>query len=112
MAKKSIDSAVLERLFEKIKSHRKGDPKTSYSAKLFAKGRGKITQKLGEEAVETIIAALEGSSKEVAAESADMLYHLLALWVETGVKPGDVWSELARREGVSGLDEKKSRSKN
>ena len=97
----------MERVYEVVKSRRGGDPKVSYSAKLFARGRGKIAQKLGEEAVETIIAALEGSSEEVVSESVDLLFHLLLLWVDVGVKPKEVWAELARREGFSGLDEKK-----
>jgi len=104
-------AAVVERLFEAVKNRRGGDPKTSNSARLFARGRGKICQKLGEEAVETIVAALEESPAEVATESADLLYHLLILWVEVGVEPAGVWAELERREGVSGLDEKKKRSK-
>ncbi len=113
MARNSIASAaVVERLFEVVKDRRGGDPKTSYSARLFARGRGKICQKLGEEAVETIVAALEESPAEVASESADLLYHLLILWAETGVEPADVWAELEHREGVSGVDGKKKRTKN
>ena len=74
-----------------------------------AQGAPKIAQKLGEEAVETVIAALTEERAAVTAESADLLYHLLVLWVERGVTPEDVWAELARREGVSGLAEKSSR---
>lgn len=107
MTDKAADITVVERVFEVIKSRRGGDPKVSYSAKLFARGRGKIAQKLGEEAVETIIAALEGPPEEVVSESVDLLFHLLLLWADAGVKPKDVWAELARREGISGLDEKK-----
>lgn len=111
MTDKPENSAVLERLFQTIRGRRGSDPEASYTAKLLAEGKGKITRKLGEEAVETIIAALDGTSDEVAAESADLLYHLLVLWAETGVEPEAVWAELSRREGLSGLDEKAARPK-
>jgi len=88
-----------------------GDPEKSYTAKLFAKGRKKIAQKLGEEAVETVIAALAESPENVVGESADLLYHLSVLWAEVGVKPEQVWAELAKRQGISGIDEKNSRKK-
>jgi phosphoribosyl-ATP pyrophosphohydrolase len=107
----SQDSAVLEALFAVIASRRNADPGSSYTAKLFAKGRGKIAQKLGEEAVETIVAALSQGKAEVIGESADVLYHLLVLWAECGVEPAEVWAELARRSGTSGIDEKNSRPK-
>ncbi|HLO75674.1 MAG TPA: phosphoribosyl-ATP diphosphatase, partial [Magnetospirillum sp.] len=87
------------------------DPETSYTAKLFAKGRKKIAQKVGEEAVETALAAVAEGPQAVAAESADLLYHLLVLWADTGVSPDDVWAELNRRAGVSGIEEKNSRKK-
>ena len=89
---------------------RKGaDPKTSYSAKLFAKGIDKCAQKLGEEAVETVIAAVGGKKAEIAEESADLLYHLLVVWAASGVAPADVYKVLKTREGRSGIDEKASR---
>ena len=100
---------TLDRLFSAIAARKGADPKSSYTAKLFAQGAPKIAQKLGEEAVETVIAALTEERAAVTAESADLLYHLLVLWVERGVMPEDVWAELARREGVSGLAEKASR---
>ena len=71
----------------------------------------KIAQKLGEEAVETVIAATARKPDEVATESADLLYHLLVTWVQTGIKPETVWAELARREGISGVEEKRGRKK-
>ena len=111
MADKPADSAVLERLFEVIRSRRGGDVEQSYTARLFADGIGAITQKFGEEAVETMVAALQQSAAEVTGESADLLYHLLVLWAEMGIEPADVWAELRRREGTSGLAEKKARSK-
>jgi len=100
---------VLERLWQTILSRRGADPKTSYTAKLFARGTGKIAQKLGEEAVEAVIEGVRGDPARLAAESADLLYHLLVLWAATGVAPEDVAAELARREGRSGIDEKRAR---
>jgi phosphoribosyl-ATP pyrophosphohydrolase len=107
----SDNGKVLEELFEIIAGRKGGDPEKSYTAKLFARGRNKIVQKLGEEAVETVVAALTEGSERVVSESADLLYHLLVLWADCGVKPVDVWAELARRQGISGIDEKKSRKK-
>ena len=101
------DSAVLERIFAVIRSRRGGDPETSNTARLFARGRGKIAQKLGEEAVETLIAALHESPARTVEESADLLYHLLVLWADAGIEPAEVWAELARREGVSRVAQKK-----
>ena len=100
---------ILERLFSMIESRTGGDPATSYTAKLLAEGKPKIAKKLGEEATETIIAATAGTPAEVARESADLLYHLLVLWAAAGVQPAEVWAELARREGTSGLAEKAAR---
>jgi phosphoribosyl-ATP pyrophosphohydrolase len=102
---------TLDELFEVIAARRGGDPDSSYTAKLFARGRAKIAQKLGEEAVETVIAALAESPQALVSESADLLYHLMVLWADCGVKPETVWTELAKRKGVSGLDEKKARKK-
>ena len=102
---------VLERLYATIESRRGADPKSSWTAKLFAKGRPKIAQKFGEEAVEVNIAALAEGPDEVAAESADLLYHLLVLWADTGVKPADVWAKQTEREGTSGIEEKAGRKK-
>ncbi|MGB0681279.1 MAG: phosphoribosyl-ATP diphosphatase [Magnetovibrionaceae bacterium] len=100
---------VLVRLFETIKSRKGADPDTSYTAKLLSKGLPKISQKVGEEAVETVIAALAESPDKVADESADLLYHLLVLWAAAGIAPEDVWQRLNAREGTSGLAEKAAR---
>ena len=110
MTENTQDGAAIDRLFAIIEDRRGADPDASYTAKLFARGRAKIAQKTGEEAVETIIAAMSGDREEIAKESADLLYHMLVLWAETGVRPADVYAELAKREGTSGLDEKKSRN--
>lgn len=93
---------ILDKLYGRIESKRKADPETSYTAKMFARGPHKIAQKVGEEAVETVIEAIRGKRKRLVSESADLLYHLTLLWAASDVEPGDVWRELARREGVSG----------
>jgi phosphoribosyl-ATP pyrophosphohydrolase len=103
----TADAAVLERLAAVIESRKGTDPEASYTAKLFARGRAKIAQKVGEEAVETVIEALQGDRAALAQESADLLYHLLVLWAEAGVEPEDVWAALAAREGSSGIRHKK-----
>ena len=92
-----------------IESRRGGDPDTSYVAGLFAQGPEKIAQKVGEEAVETVIAAVANDRGAVARESADLLFHLMILWAATGLRPADIYAELARREGTSGIAEKDSR---
>lgn len=100
----------LDALFSVIASRKGGDPEASYSAKLFARGRAKITQKLGEEAVELVIAGCAEPEK-IVPESADLLYHMLVLWADAGIAPAQVWAELERRAGTSGLTEKASRRK-
>jgi phosphoribosyl-ATP pyrophosphohydrolase len=109
--RKSRDARVLDRLYATVAKRRRASPGVSYTAKLLAGGVDKIGGKVIEEAAETVAAALNEGPRRVAAESADVLYHLLVLWAAARVKPGDVWAELARREGVSGIAEKKSRAK-
>lgn len=101
--------AVLDRLWQTIAGRRGADPETSYTARLFAAGRARIAQKLGEEAVEAVIAGLGGQPAALVGESADLLYHLMVLWADAGVEPAEVAAELARREGTSGLAEKRAR---
>lgn len=110
MTTEPLDSRVLERLYAVIKGRRGGDPNASYTASLLADGRARIARKTGEEAVEVVIAALAQSKQKLAAESADLLFHLLVLWADADLRPEDVWKELARRENVSGLAEKAARS--
>jgi len=110
MSENIAEARVLDELFAVISSRKDADPDVSYTARLLAKGPNKITKKLGEEAVELVIAALTEDSSRIASESADLLYHLLVLWAQTDVEPAQVWRELERREGVSGLAEKASRS--
>src|SRR5262249_18519232 len=101
---------TLARLESVILARREADPETSYVARLRAKGRAKMAQKLGEEAVETVIAALGDDKAALTGEAADLLFHLIALLADSGVSLADVCAELDRREGVSGLDEKASRT--
>ncbi|HSO41784.1 MAG TPA: phosphoribosyl-ATP diphosphatase [Rhodospirillales bacterium] len=102
------DARILDELFAVIEGSRGGSPDASYTARLLAAGAPKIAGKVGEEAVEVVVAALSEPDR-LAAESADLLYHLLVLWADAGVKPEQVWGELARRQGTSGLAEKASR---
>jgi phosphoribosyl-ATP pyrophosphohydrolase len=105
------DAVVLDRLFTVIESRRDADPTVSHSARLLSRGPSKVAQKFGEEAVECLIEAVAGNRDALIAESADVLYHLLVLWVSSGVAPAEVWVELIRREGVSGIAEKAARPK-
>jgi phosphoribosyl-ATP pyrophosphohydrolase len=98
-----------DRLLARVVLNRHGDPATSYVAKLTGKGRGKIAQKLGEEAVETVIAAMGGDRGEIVGEATDLMFHLAVLLADAGLSFDDIRAELARREGVSGLAEKASR---
>lgn len=102
-------SDTLARLETTIRARRGADPATSYAARLFTRGRPKIAQKLGEEAVETVIAAMAGDRDEVVKEAADLLFHLTVLLADMDVPMADVLGELDRREGVSGLAEKAAR---
>ena len=107
MLKNSSD--VLERLFKVIESRKGTKPDLSYTSYLFNAGRPEIAKKVGEEAVETVVAALS-APEFIASESADLLYHLLVLWSAAGITPAEVWLELDKREGVSGITEKASRA--
>ncbi|MFO1261278.1 MAG: phosphoribosyl-ATP diphosphatase [Sphingomonadaceae bacterium] len=102
---------TLSRLEQTIRLRRSADPETSYVAKLTAKGRAKIAQKLGEEAVETVIAAIADDKAEVVKEGADLLFHLTVLLADMGLSLDDVYAELDRREGLSGIAEKAARTK-
>lgn len=106
----SPDPDIIAELFATVEARAaNASPETSYTARLFARGLPKIAQKFGEEAVETVIAATAQGRAEVIAESADLIYHLCVLWVATGVRPEEVYAELAERIGTSGLAEKASR---
>ena|SRR5579864_3732245 len=100
---------ALARLWRVIEARRGADPEGSYTARLLAEGRAAIAQKLGEEAVEAVIEGVKGDPARLAQESADLLYHLLVLWAACGLDPADIAAELARRDGISGLAEKRGR---
>ena len=109
MTGKFADAENLQRLYDVIEARKGSDPEGSYTARLFADGLSQIARKLGEEAVETAIAGASGDAAATVRESADLLYHLLVLWAQLGIAPDEVWAELARREGTSGLAEKAAR---
>ena len=101
---------VLDRLAATVAARQGADPAASYTAKLLAGGASVAARKLGEEAIETVIAALNEGPDALVNESADLLYHLVVLWTAAGVDPATVWAALERREGTSGITEKNSRS--
>ncbi|MXO66949.1 phosphoribosyl-ATP diphosphatase [Altericroceibacterium endophyticum] len=103
---------MLNRLEQIIAERRTASPDTSYVAKLNHRGLPVMAQKLGEEAVETVIAALSGERKDVISESADLLFHLLVLLAAKDISLDDVMAELERREGTSGIAEKAARTEN
>jgi len=96
-------AAVLDRLWDVVQARRTADPALSHSARLLSRGTAKVAQKFGEESVECIIEAVAGNTPALIAESADVLYHLLVLWVSAGLHPSEIWAELERLEGVSGV---------
>ncbi len=99
---------TLARLAATIKARADADPDVSYTARLLA-DPALAARKFGEEAVETLVAALDGDKTSLTAEAADVIYHLMALLAARDVTLDDVLTELARRENRSGLDEKASR---
>ena len=101
---------TLDALEQTIRDRRTGDPASSYVARLTARGRFKIAEKLGEEAIETVIAAVAQDKAALTSEAADLIFHLLVLLADAGISLDHVRAELARREGVSGLDEKAARN--
>ncbi|OYW02643.1 MAG: phosphoribosyl-ATP diphosphatase [Acidiphilium sp. 37-64-53] len=103
------DARVMDRLWSTIIARKNADPLISHSARLLSRGVNKVAQKFGEESVECLIEAVAGNREALIAESADVLYHLLVMWVAVGLRPEDVWSELKRREGISGIAEKSAR---
>lgn len=101
---------TLDRLEQIIAERRGADPATSYVARLMTLGRAKIAQKVGEEAVETVIAALAGNPGQLVSEAADLVFHLAVLLAEQDLSLDAVLKELDRREGTSGIAEKAART--
>jgi phosphoribosyl-ATP pyrophosphohydrolase len=101
---------ILNRLADLLEQRKSADPATSYVAKLYSKGMDGILKKVGEEATETVLAAKGGNKQEIVYETADLWFHTLVMLAKAGLKPQDVLDELARREGLSGITEKESRS--
>ena len=96
----------ITRLYQAAYACRNDDPSTSRTARLLRSGRSKMAKKLAEEAIEVVIDAMNGDREAVIRESADLLYNLVVLWAEAGVRPQDVFAEMARRERLFGLAEK------
>ena len=101
---------ILHRLSDTLASRRHADPETSYTAKLFAGGPDSILKKIGEESAELIMAGKEGKRLNIVRESAYLVYHVLVLLAFCGMSIEDVSQEMRRREGISGIDEKNSRT--
>jgi len=102
--------SILERLAAVVESRKGADPERSYVARLLAKGPDAILKKIGEEATETVLAAKDGAPDRIVAETADLWFHCLVMLAHYGLSPRQVLDELARREGLSGLDEKAGRT--
>jgi phosphoribosyl-ATP pyrophosphohydrolase len=104
-----MSADIFDRLSATLAARRNADPETSYTAKLFAKGPDAILKKIGEESAELIMASKDGVADEIVFEVADVLFHTLMLLAFHGLSVDDVRRELARREGVSGIEEKRAR---
>ena len=102
---------ILDRLADLLEQRKVADPSSSYVAKLYAKGMDSILKKVGEEATEVVIAAKGGNKDEIIYETADLWFHTLVMLAKADLKPQDILDELARREGLSGIDEKNARTK-
>jgi phosphoribosyl-ATP pyrophosphohydrolase len=101
---------ILNRLSDLLEARKTADPQSSYVAKLYAKGIDDILKKVGEEATETVLAAKGGEKSQIIYETADLWFHTLVMLAHANIKPQEILDELARREGLSGIDEKASRS--
>ena len=104
-----MSDAILKRLADVIDTRRGADPDTSYVARLFAKGEDTILKKIGEEATESVLAAKDGARERIVAETADLWFHCMVMLAYYGLRPEDVLTELDRRAGTSGLEEKAAR---
>ena len=100
---------ILQRLTEVIASRKQAEPSTSYVAKLFSKGEDAVLKKVGEEATEVVLAAKGGDNAHLVYETADLWFHCMVLLARHGLSADEVLNELARREGLSGIEEKANR---
>ena len=98
----------LEKLFDDLLKKKKFDKENSYTSYLLS-NKNLIAKKTGEESIEVILEYLDNNKDKIIKESADLLYHLCVMWISADIKPSDLWLELHKRRGVSGLEEKKSR---
>ena len=98
----------LEKLFDDLLKKKKFDKENSYTSRLLT-NKNLLAKKIGEESIEVILEYLDNNKNKIIKESADLLYHLCVMWISADIKPGDVWHELHRRKGISGLEEKKRR---
>lgn len=103
-------SDILQRLAQTIEARREAGADASYVARLLQRGEDAILKKIGEEATETVMACKDGERKRIVSETADLWFHCLIMLAHYGLKPSDVFAELERREGVSGLEEKAART--
>jgi phosphoribosyl-ATP pyrophosphohydrolase len=102
---------TLERIAATIEDRKRGNAETSYVAKLFSQGEDAILRKIGEEALETVLAAKSGDRLQIVRETADLWFHCMIALAQHGLGPGDVLAEMHRREGISGIDEKAARKR-
>ena len=98
----------LEKLFDDLLKKKKFNKENSYTSTLLT-DKNLLAKKIGEEAIEVVLEYLDNNKNKIIKESADLLYHLCVIWISADIKPGDVWHELRRRKGLSGLEEKKRR---
>ena len=98
----------LEKLFDDLLKKKKFNKENSYTSTLLT-DKNLLAKKIGEEAIEVVLEYLDNNKNKIIKESADLLYHLCVMWISADIKPVDVWDELHRRKGISGLEEKKSR---
>jgi phosphoribosyl-ATP pyrophosphohydrolase len=106
-----MNNDILQRLTETLEARKSASPDSSYVAKLFSKGEDAILKKIGEEATELILASKSGDKTHLVYEAADLWFHCMVLLAQHGLNANDVLNELARREGLSGIAEKQSRTK-
>ena len=98
----------LEKLFDDLLNKKKFDKANSYTSSLLT-NKNLLAKKIGEESIEVILEYYVDNKNKIVKESADLLYHLCVMWISADIKPGNVWKELHKRRGISGLEEKKRR---